>query len=252
MGEVLTYAAGERGEAADWRAVRLVGDEQARARLIERYLPLARKLARRYHRSTEPMEDLVQVASYGLLKAVDRYDPDLGRAFTVFAVPTILGELRRYFRDCGWSVHVPRGDQERAMKVRDAGEQLRARTGHAPTVQELAQFLEMDTDHVIEGLLTLQSYAAGSLDEPLRTADDDSLTRHDTLGDVDPNFELAELGASLAEGMQGLEQRERELLGMRFIGEMSQSEIAARMGISQMQVSRLLAKTTTRLRELAG
>lgn len=248
--EIGTLSRGDEAEA--WQALRSRGDQDARTHLVERYMPLARRLARRYHRSTEPMEDLVQVASLGLVKAVDRFDPDYGRSFMAFAIPTILGELRRYFRDTGWAVHVPRGDQERAMKIREARDTLRARTGRAPNAPELAEFLEMDVQHVTEGLVALQSYAAGSLDAPLESGGDQQLTQHDAIGEADPGFELAELGVSLEEAMRGLDPSERELLQMRFIGEMSQTAIAERIGVSQMQVSRMLARTTARLREIAN
>src|SRR6266446_1460346 len=122
------------------------GDVAAREALVQRFMPLARSLARRYGRSSEPFEDLLQVASLGLLKAIDRYDPKRGHPFSSFAVPTILGEMRRYFRDSGWSVHVPRGEQERALKVRDAQETFANEHGHAPTVNQLAEYLEVDTD----------------------------------------------------------------------------------------------------------
>ncbi|HWX75118.1 MAG TPA: sigma-70 family RNA polymerase sigma factor, partial [Solirubrobacteraceae bacterium] len=124
------------------------GDEQAREALVRRFMPLARSLARRYDRSSEPFDDLLQVASLGLLKALDRFDPDLGNSFPSFAVPTILGEMRRYFRDAGWSVHVPRGAQERALKVRDAQERLANERGRAPSVNQLAEYLEFDIEEV--------------------------------------------------------------------------------------------------------
>src|SRR6202453_3792091 len=138
-------------------------DTAARESLVERFMPLARSLARRYGRSSEPFEDLLQVASLGLLKALDRYDADRGHSFAPFAVPTILGEMRRYFRDSGWAVHVPRGAQERALKVRDAQERLANSQGRAPTVNQLAEFLEIDTEDVIDALQAIQAYDTLSL-----------------------------------------------------------------------------------------
>src|SRR5246127_4644784 len=129
------------------------GDTAAREVLLQRFMPLARSLARRYDRSSEPYEDLLQVASLGLLKALDRFDPERGPSFASFAIPTILGEMRRYFRDSGWSLHVPRGDKERALKVRDAQEAFANTHGHAPTVAQLAQFLELEDEQVIDALL---------------------------------------------------------------------------------------------------
>src|SRR3981189_1447501 len=140
------------------------GDPTAREALVRRFMPLARRLARRYERSSEPFEALLQVASLGLLKALDRFDPTRGHPFSSFAVPTILGEMRRYFRDSGWSVHVPRGEQERALKVRDAQETFANEHGHAPTVNQLAEYLEVDTEQVIEALQAIQAYEALSLD----------------------------------------------------------------------------------------
>src|SRR5271167_3250554 len=139
------------------------GEAEAREALVRQYMPLARGLARRYGRSSEPYEDLLQVASLGLLKALDRYDADRGHPFASFAVPTILGEMRRYFRDSGWAVHVPRGAQGRALKVRDAQERLANELGHAPTVGHLAEYLELDTEEVIDALQAIQGYEALSL-----------------------------------------------------------------------------------------
>src|ERR1700704_4416198 len=132
-------------------------DQQAREELVRRFMPLTRSLARRYGRSSEPFEDLLQVASLGLLKALDRFDPQRGHSFQSFAVPTILGEMRRYFRDCGWAVHVPRGAQERALKVRDAQEHFSGEHGHAPTVSQLAQYLELDGEEVVDALQATQA-----------------------------------------------------------------------------------------------
>src|SRR5271165_2033187 len=148
------------------------GDEAAREELVEQFMPLARSLARRYGRSAEPLEDLLQVASLGLLKALDRFDPERGHAFPSFAVPTILGEMRRYFRDCGWAVHMPRSAQERALRVRDAKEHLTNERGRAPTVGQLAEYLELDIEEVIDALQALLSYETLSLDAPPPGAED--------------------------------------------------------------------------------
>src|ERR1700760_2052050 len=141
-------------------------DQRAREELVDRFLPLARKLARRYAGAREPFDDLVQVASLGLVKAVDRFDTSRGTAFSSFAVPTILGELKRYFRDLGWSVHVPRGAQERAVKVEEAQQQLSARSGRAPTVTEMAEYLELSIEEGLEALETSRAHHASSLDAP--------------------------------------------------------------------------------------
>jgi RNA polymerase sigma-B factor len=225
-------------------------DRRARDELIERFLPLARKLARRYIASSEPYDDLVQVASLGLVKAVERFDPDRGFAFTSFAVPTIVGELKRYFRDSGWALHVDRGAQERARKIIDAQQQLSAKTGHAPTVNELAQFLELSEEEALDGLQTAEAYDAISLDAPLQSDDDGAASRIDSIGDDDGRLELIDDQATVFAAARHLPQREREILFLRFGADLTQTQIAEHVGVSQMQVSRLLRKALQSLREL--
>jgi len=217
---------------------------------VRRFMPLARSLARRYDRSSEPFEDLLQVASLGLLKALDRFDPARGHAFPSFAIPTILGEMRRYFRDSGWSLHVPRGDQERALKVRDAQEALANAQGHAPTVNELAEYLEVGTEEVITALLAAQAYEALSLDAPRPGADDDAMTYGDAVGSEDERYGLIELDATVVAVLDQIPPRERQILRMRFVEDLTQTQIAARVGVSQMQVSRLLRRSLDQLRAL--
>ncbi len=226
------------------------GDRVAREELVRRFMPLARSLARRYDRSSEPFEDLLQVASLGLLKALDRFDPELGHPFASFAVPTILGEMRRHFRDAGWSVHVPRGAQERALKVRDAQERLANTRGRAPTVNELAQYLELGTDQVIDALQAIQAYESLSLDAPRPGATDEATSYGDAMGEEDERYELVELDATVSAVLGRIPQRERQILRMRFVDDLTQTEIAARVGISQMQVSRLLRRSLDQLRAL--
>ncbi len=226
------------------------GDQLARDALVQRFMPLARSLARRYNRSSEPFEDLLQVASLGLLKALDRFDPQRGHPFASFAVPTILGEMRRYFRDCGWSVHVPRGDQERALKVRDAQERFARERGRAPTVNQLAEYLELDTEQVINALQAVQAYESLSLDAPRPGAEDGMMTYGDALGEEDERYELVELDATVVAALEHIPARERKMLHMRFVEDLTQTEIAARVGISQMQVSRLLRRSLDQLRAL--
>lgn len=149
-------------------------DQAARDQLVERFLPLARTLARRYTGAHEPFEDLLQVASYGLLKAVDRFDADRGSAFSSFAVPTIVGELKRYFRDLGWSAHVPRGAQELALKVGSAQEKLTTKTRRSPTVAEIAQYVELSIEDVLEGLEAASAHHSSSLDAPHDDGDGES------------------------------------------------------------------------------
>jgi len=224
-------------------------DSAAREALVGQFMPLARGLARRYGRSSEPFEDLLQVASLGLLKALDRYDSDRG-AFPSFAVPTILGEMRRYFRDSGWAIHVPRGAQERALKVRDAQERLANEHGRSPTVNQLAEYLEFDIEEVIDALQAVQAYDTLSLDAPRPRADGEVVTYGETLGQDDERYELVELDATLATVLNHIPARERAILRMRFVEDLTQTEIAQRVGISQMQVSRLLRRSLEQLRAL--
>jgi RNA polymerase sigma-B factor len=239
----------ERALFARWRA----GDEVAREALVRHYTPLARGLARRYRNTSEPFEDLFQVAQLGLLKALNRYDAERGFPFQAFAVPTILGELRRYFRNCSWAVHVPRGAQERALSLRDAQHHLSERSGHAPTVSELAEYLELSTEDVIDGLQALQGYGTMSLDAPRGDEPGgDQETFVDTLGEDDRHYELVELGLSAASAMEQIAPEQRKILHMRFTEELSQTQIAARIGVSQMQVSRLLKRCLEELRDVAG
>jgi RNA polymerase sigma-B factor len=226
------------------------GDTGAREALVDQFMPLARSLARRYDRSSEPYEDLLQVAALGLLKAIDRFDRERGPSFASFAIPTILGEMRRYFRDSGWSLHVPRGDKERALKVRDAQEAFANTHGHAPTVSQLAQFLELQDEQVIDALLAIQAYESLSLDAPRPGAEDDAITYGDAVGADDARYELVELDATVVAVLDQIPVRERQILRMRFIDGLTQTQIASRVGVSQMQVSRLLRRSLDQLRML--
>lgn len=232
---------------ARWQEER---DDAAREQLLQRFMPLARSLARRYDRSSEPYEDLVQVASLGLLKALDRFDASRGPSFASFAIPTILGEVRRYFRDSGWSLHVPRGDKERALKVRDAQEAFANEHGHAPTANQLAQYLELEVEQVIDALLAIQAYESLSLDAPRPGAEEEAITYGDSVGKEDERYELIELDATVVAVLDQIPPREREILRMRFVEGLTQTQIAARVGVSQMQVSRLLRGSLDQLRAL--
>lgn len=225
-------------------------DRRARDELISRFLPLARKLARRYAQSSEPYEDLVQVASLGLVKAVERFDSGRGYAFMSFAVPTIVGELKRHFRDTAWALHVDRGGQERARKITDAQQRISAETGRPPRIDELAQYLEMTQEEVLDGLQTAEAYDAVSLDAPFAGDEDELSTRADTLGEEDQRFELIDVQATIFAAAKHLPRREREILYLRFGEDLTQSQIADCLCISQMQVSRLLRRSLQRLREL--
>jgi RNA polymerase sigma-B factor len=225
-------------------------DEGARGALVERFLPLARSLARRYAHSGVPLEDLIQVASFGLVKAIDRFDPARGPAFSSFAIPTILGELKRHFRDCGWAVHVPRGAQEHARKVELAERQLAGQTGRSPTVGELARYLGVGEEEILDGLETAQAYAAVSLDAPRATVDDAQERCLDVIGADDHELALVDASVTVGTALEQLPRRDRVILHLRFVEDLTQTEIAKRIGISQMQVSRLLRRSLQRLREL--
>jgi RNA polymerase sigma-B factor len=226
------------------------GDQRAREELVERFLPLARNLARRYAGAREPFDDLLQVASLGLVKAIDRFDTDRGAAFSSFAVPTILGELKRYFRDLGWSVHVPRGAQEQALKVQEAQERLTGKSGHPPTVGELAEYLELSVEDVLDALETAAAHHSTSLDAPREDRGDDSGSLADTFGEEDHRYELVEETTTISVAARELTSRERRVLALRFGGDMTQTQIAQEIGVSQMQVSRILRRALGRLREL--
>jgi RNA polymerase sigma-B factor len=224
------------------------GDLVAREELVVRFMPLARQLASRYRHAGESLDDLVQVACLGLLKAVDRYDPDRGSGFTRYAVPTMLGELKRHFRDKGWSVHVPRATQELVLKVSEALGTLPAKLGRSPRPRDLADALGATVEEILEAMEAATAYEATSLDAPRPGADDDGLwTYADALADEDPGYELVEIGETLRGTIAALPERERLILRLRFEADMTQAEIAERVGVSQMHVSRLLRRSLDRL-----
>ncbi len=227
------------------------GDQRAREALIERYLPLSQRLARRYKHSGEDLDDLYQVASLALLKALDRFDPDRGSDFASYAVPTILGEVKRHFRDHTWAVHMPRDLQERTVKVSQAIEELGKVHGRAPSVPELAERLSMEPEAIVEALSAASAYATLSLEaEPGN--DPDAVALGEGIGEVDPGFELAEYGAAIQGTLREMPERERVVLHLRFVEDMTQTQIAERIGVSQMQVSRLIRKAVSVLRESAN
>jgi RNA polymerase sigma-B factor len=226
------------------------GDRAARNELVNRFLPLARKLAHRYRGAHEPYDDLAQVASLGLVKAIERFDPDRGTAFSSFAVPTILGELKRYFRDLGWSVHVPRGAQERALKVEEAQQKLSARRGRPPTVPELAEYLELSVEEALEALEAVGAHHSVSLDAPHTDDQGSAGTFASSFGQEDARFELIDEGLTIAAAAKRLPVHERRVLHLRFVEDLTQTQIAERVGVSQMQVSRILRHALGRLEEL--
>ena len=222
-------------------------DVAARDELIRRFEPLAAAWARRYHvRGGEPIEDLGQVALVGLIKAIDRYDPDRGATFVSFAEPTIRGELRRHFRDATWAIHVPRALQERVRLVDRVTERLSAELGRSPTVSELSEACELDVHDTLEALHAARS----SRPQPLEADGDVPLGQR--AGADDPGYDFVEYTASARDTVAALPERERRVLQLRFGDGLSQREIAERIGVSQMQVSRILARTVARLREAAA
>jgi RNA polymerase sigma-B factor len=225
------------------------GDTGAREQLIKRYLPLARRLARRYQRAEEPLEDLVQVASLGLLKAVDRFDTEREVVFSSYAVPTILGELKRHFRDRTWSVRVPRDLQELALRVDRTITALSVGTRRSPSVSEIAEAVGATEEQVLDAMEAAGAYRAGSLDAPRGSqGEEGSESLADTLGGEESGFDRAEERATLEPLLTRVSERERVVLELRFVQDLTQAEIGERIGVSQMQVSRLIRQALTRLR----
>jgi RNA polymerase sigma-B factor len=224
------------------------GDLEAREELVLRFMPLARQLASRYRHAGEPQEDLVQVACVGLLKAVDRYEPARGGGFTRYAVPTMLGELKRHFRDKGWAVHVPRATQELVLKVSETLGVLPAKLGRSPRPRDLAAAVGAPVEEVLEAMEAATAYEAASLDAPRGGGDEDGEWTHaDALGSEEHGYELVEIGETLRGTLEALPSRERMILRLRFELDMTQAEIADRVGVSQMHVSRLLRRSLDRL-----
>ncbi|HWI71916.1 MAG TPA: SigB/SigF/SigG family RNA polymerase sigma factor [Baekduia sp.] len=222
-------------------------DPQLREALVERFLPLARSIAKRYRKAEEPFDDLLQVASLGLLKAVDRFDPERGIAFSSFAVPTIVGELRRHFRDRCWSVRPPRELQERALEVDKYRSELTTRLGRSPSVRELGRALELDDEQVLEALQAQQGMRAASLDAPRGNGDDNDGTLADAHGTLDPELARAEHRATIARLFERLDEREQRVLRLRFEADLTQEQIGRLVGVSQMQVSRIIRAAVAKL-----
>ncbi|MFI8522567.1 RNA polymerase sigma factor SigF [Streptomyces sp. NPDC085481] len=218
-----------------------------RDRLVRMHLPLVEHLARRFRNRGEPLDDLTQVATIGLIKSVDRFDPDRGVEFSTYATPTVVGEIKRHFRDKGWAVRVPRRLQELRLSLTTATAELSQQHGRSPTVHELAERLGISEEEVLEGLESANAYSTLSLDVP--DTDDESPAVADTLGAEDEALEGVEYRESLKPLLEDLPPREKRILLLRFFGNMTQSQIAQEVGISQMHVSRLLARTLAQLRE---
>jgi RNA polymerase sigma-B factor len=225
------------------------GRAALRARVIEAWLPMARHLAGRYHGRGENLDDLVQVATEGLIKAVDRYDASRGVDFAGFAIPTVLGEIRRHFRDRTWSVRVPRRLQELRLAITGANADLTQTLGRSPTVADVAAHLGVTEEEVLEGMESAYAYNSTSLSTPIGDGESEL---SDTLGDLDPDLELVEARTALEPALAALDERARKIVVLRFFGNQTQQEIAEQVGISQMHVSRLLSRALLTMRERLG
>jgi RNA polymerase sigma-B factor len=224
-------------------------DQRLKEHLVERFLPLAHSLASRYRGGGEPMEDLMQIASVGLVNAISRFDPERGFSFATFAFPTILGELRRHFRDRGWSVHVERGLKERHAKVEAAIGELSRRLGRSPSVAEISVRVALSEEDVLEALDAGNAHHALSIDAAPEGDDEDRPPIVESLGDAEPGYEAIEYGQAIAPVLAELSGRDRVIVHMRFVEDRTQTEIAGEVGVSQMQVSRILRSILERLRE---
>jgi RNA polymerase sigma-B factor len=227
-------------------------DPVDRETIVERFLPLARQLAARYQRPEEPFDDVYQVACFGLVKAVDRFDIERGVAFSSYAVPTIMGEIKRHFRDRTWAVRVPRDLQELALRVDRVVAELTRELGRAPSVDEVARAIDADSEDILEAMQASSAYRATSLETPRAGGDNEpGDTLGDSVGTVDDGFNRAEQRAVLHALMRSLTPREREVVRLRFEEDLTQAAIGERIGVSQMQVSRVLRQAIARLRTLA-
>ena len=244
-----------RGRVADDRALFArfleASDPVDRELLVERFLPLARQLARRYERPGEPFDDLYQVACVGLVKAIDRFDLGRDVAFTSFAVPTIVGEIKRYFRDHAWAIRVPRELQERALRSSRVYADLARTLQREPTVAELAEAMGIGIEQVLEALAASAAYQTSSLSQPRPGAEDDGPTLGDTIGAPEAGFAVAENRATLDRMLGCVTPRQREVLRLRFEEDLTQAEIGEHIGVSQMQVSRIIRNSIARLRLIA-
>jgi RNA polymerase sigma-B factor len=224
------------------------GDLQAREQLIEQYMSLVRSLARRYSYRGEQLEDLVQIGAIGLIKAIDRFDIDRGVELTTYATPNIIGEIKRHFRDKGWSVRVPRGLQELNVRLSRLIEQLTVQLGRSPTIPELAKAAGVEEEEVLEALESGRAYSSLSLSVG-GGGDDDDLDPLESIGTEEHQYEVSEDRAVLAPGFRALDERERKILQLRFFEGLTQSQIAQQVGISQMHVSRLIRRSLEKIRE---
>jgi RNA polymerase sigma-B factor len=225
------------------------GDLQAREQLIEQYMSLVRSLARRYSYRGEQLEDLVQIGAIGLIKAIDRFDLERGVELTTYATPNIIGEIKRHFRDKGWSVRVPRGLQELNVQLSRLMEQLTVQLGRSPTIPELAKAAGSEEEEVLEALESGRAYSSLSLSTGSGGDGDEDLDPLESIGTEEHQYEVSEDRAVLAPGFRVLDERERKILQLRFFDGLTQSQIAQQVGISQMHVSRLIRRSLEKIRE---
>jgi RNA polymerase sigma-B factor len=225
------------------------GDLQAREQLIEQYMSLVRSLARRYSYRGEQLEDLVQIGAIGLIKAIDRFDLERGVELTTYATPNIIGEIKRHFRDKGWSVRVPRGLQELNVQLSRLMEQLTVQFGRSPTIPELAKAAGVEEEEALEALESGRAYTSLSLSVGGGGGEDDDLDPLESIGTEEHEYEVSEDRAVLAPGFKALDERERMILQLRFFEGLTQSQIAQQIGISQMHVSRLIRRSLEKIRE---
>jgi RNA polymerase sigma-B factor len=225
------------------------GDVQAREQLIERHMSLVRSLARRYSYRGEQLDDLVQIGAIGLIKAIDRFDLERGVELTTYATPNIIGEIKRHFRDKGWSVRVPRGLQELNVQLSRLMEQLTVQLGRSPTIPELAKAAGVEEEEALEALESGRAYTSLSLSVGGGGGDDDDLDPLESIGTEEHQYEVSEDRAVLAPGFKALDERERMILQLRFFEGLTQSQIAQQVGISQMHVSRLIRRSLEKIRE---
>jgi RNA polymerase sigma-B factor len=225
------------------------GDLAARDQLIEQYMSLVRSLARRYAYRGEQLDDLVQIGAIGLIKAIDRFDLDRGVELTTYATPNIIGEIKRHFRDKGWSVRVPRGLQELSVQLSRLVEQLTVQLGRSPTIAEIAKEAGVDEEHVLEALESGRAYSSVSLSAGSIGDEDGDLDPLETIGTEEHQYEVSEDRAVLEPGFRVLDERERRILHLRFFEGLTQSQIAQQIGISQMHVSRLIRRALEKIRD---
>jgi RNA polymerase sigma-B factor len=246
-GEADTHASVAMSDPELFARAQAGGDARARELLVKRYLPLARRLARRYQHTDEPIEDLVQVACIGLLKAVDRFDCSREVMFSSYAVPTILGELKRHFRDRTWSVRVPRDLQELALRVDQTVTKLSVGRRRSPSIAEIGLAVEVSEERVLEALEAMGAYRTSSLDAPRSVREEETESLAETLGSPEQGYDRAEERATIEPLMGRINARERTVLRLRFEEDLTQAEIGERIGVSQMQVSRLIRQALARL-----